>query len=323
MVEQNLTYNVEDILFSEDEKFIEDNFNISDISEEYMDFDDINNTNSKLESELIGQDEDVDSVRMYLMEIGKIPLLNREEELQIAKQIKENNNELARKILIDANLRLVVSVAKKYIGKGLSFLDLIQEGNMGLIRASEKFDYARGFRFSTYATWWIQQSIYRAITDKSRIIRLPVHMIEAIQKIKKIFKKLQKEKFGRISDQEIAETMGISVKKLREIIKSSMKVTLLSEDIKNSITDEELNNPEDLVFNDILQEDIMTTLNFLSKKERDILMLRYGLDSMGQKRTLEEVAQYFNVTRERIRQIESRALGKLKKLTKQKSSNFD
>ena len=315
-----------------------DNFSlgIDDISDEGIDFDQFENDiaqdeeNSKHEVE---SDAGVDdSVKLYLQQIGKIPLLSKEEELEVAKKIKEEHCELSRKILINANLRLVVSIAKKYAGRGLSFLDLIQEGNMGLIRATEKFDYTKGFKFSTYATWWIQQSITRAIADKSRMIRLPMHLIDTLTKIKKTSLTLG-SKLGRTPTKvELADELGISVKKLAEISKSAQTTisidtpTNQKEDankIIDYIVDESSAEPELMVSNENLQLDTTKMLEHLSKKERDVLILRYGLDSEGEKRTLEEVGNYFNVSRERIRQIENRAISKLKKLCKSKGINSD
>lgn len=315
-----------------------DNFSlgIDDISDEGIDFDQFENDiaqdeeNSKHEVE---SDAGVDdSVKLYLQQIGKIPLLSKEEELEIAKKIKEEHCELSRKILINANLRLVVSIAKKYAGRGLSFLDLIQEGNMGLIRATEKFDYTKGFKFSTYATWWIQQSITRAIADKSRMIRLPMHLIDTLTKIRKTSLALG-SKLGRTPTKvELADELGISVKKLAEISKSAQTTisidtpTNQKEDankIIDYIVDESSAAPELMVSNENLQLDTTKMLEHLSKKERDVLILRYGLDSEGEKRTLEEVGNYFNVSRERIRQIENRAISKLKKLCKSKGINSD
>lgn len=308
---------------------------LDDISDEGIDFE--NMSNDELEKDSKSQDsfDEVnadDSVKLYLQQIGKIPLLTKDEELLIAKQIKEDNNELARKTLIDANLRLVVSIAKKYVGRGLSFLDLIQEGNMGLIRASEKFDYNKGYKFSTYATWWIQQSITRAIADKSRMIRLPMHLIDTLGKIKKTSIALG-TRLGRTpTKQEVADEIGISLKKLAEITKSAQSTisidtpTNQKEDankIIDYIVDESLNTPDSLVSDENLQFDMTKMLQTLSQKERDVLILRYGLDSLGQKRTLEEVSNYFGVSRERIRQIENRAISKLKKLCKTKSMSSD
>lgn len=311
---------------------------IDDISDEDIDFDQLSEVeNEELEQDLKNHEnfDDInadDSVKIYLQQIGKIPLLSKEEEIEVARKIKEEGNELSRKILINANLRLVVSIAKKYVGRGLSFLDLIQEGNMGLIRATEKFDYKKGYKFSTYATWWIQQSITRAIADKSRMIRLPMHLIDTLGKIKKTSLMLI-TKLGRTpTKQELADEMGISLKKLAEITKSAQSTisidtpTNQKEDatkIIDYIVDESSTNPDTLVSDENLQFDTTKMLQNLSQKERDVLILRYGLDASGQKRTLEEVSTYFNVSRERIRQIENRALSKLKKLCKTNSISDD
>jgi len=269
-----------------------------------------------------------DSVRIYLQQIGKIPLLSSEEELEVAKKIYESQSEIARKVLINANLRLVVSIAKKYIGRGLSFLDLIQEGNMGLIKATEKFDYTKGYKFSTYATWWIQQSITRAIADKARIIRLPIHLIESINKIKKATMDLT-TKLGRIPNkQEIADEMGISVSKLTSIIKSTQSTISIdtptgqkddSNKIIDYIVDESTIAPDNIVSQESMLEDIKNMLDQLSQKERDVLILRFGLNNDGNKKTLDEIGSIYGVSRERIRQIENRAISKLKKLCKNKN----
>lgn len=269
-----------------------------------------------------------DSVRIYLQQIGKIPLLSPDEELEVAKKIYETQSEIARKVLINANLRLVVSIAKKYIGRGLSFLDLIQEGNMGLIKATEKFDYTKGYKFSTYATWWIQQSITRAIADKARIIRLPIHLIESINKIKKATMDLTTE-LGRIPNkQEIADKMGIPVSKLTSIIKSTQSTISIdtptgqkddSNKIIDYIVDESSIAPDSLVSQESMLDDIKGMLEQLSQKERDVLILRFGLNNDGNKKTLDEIGSIYGVSRERIRQIENRAISKLKKLCKNRN----
>lgn len=266
-----------------------------------------------------------DSVKIYLQQIGKIPLLTAEQELEVAKKIKESNDEHAKEVLVNANLRLVVSIAKKYIGRGLSFLDLIQEGNMGLMKAAEKFDYAKGYKFSTYATWWIQQSITRAIADKSRIIRLPVHMIETLSKIKKVTVDLTTETGKAPSKEEIAYRVGISVSKLTSLIKAAQSTISIetpatakdeSSKLGDFIVDESTISPDTRVSQENLFEDIQKMLNQLSPKERDVLIMRYGLNDDGNRKTLEEIGSRYGVSRERIRQIENRAISKLKKLCK-------
>ena len=271
-----------------------------------------------------------DSVKIYLQQIGKIPLLTPEEELEIAKDIKHNNSQEAKDNLVRANLRLVVSIAKKYIGRGLSFLDLIQEGNLGLMRAAEKFDYSKGYKFSTYATWWIQQSITRAIADKSRLIRLPVHMIETLNKIKKITIELMADKGKPPTKEEIAYKMGISVQKLNSLCKSAQgtisietPTTVKDENSKlaDFIVDESAISPDLKVSQENLLLDVKKMLSQLSPKERDVLIMRYGLDGDGTKKTLEEIGNFYGVSRERIRQIENRAISKLKKMCKNTALN--
>ena len=268
-----------------------------------------------------------DSVRIYLQQIGKIPLLSGEQELELAKKIYEDHDEFSKNLLVNANLRLVVSIAKKYIGRGLSFLDLIQEGNMGLMKAAGRFDYTKGYKFSTYATWWIQQSITRAIADKARIIRLPIHMIESLGKIRRATIDLTTELGHSPTKQEIAYRLGVSVNKLTQIIKSAQSTISMetpansSEDsskIADFIVDESTITPDSRVSQENLFEDIRRMLNQLSPKERDVLILRYGLDNNGAKKTLDEIGSQYGVSRERIRQIENRAIAKLKKLCKNK-----
>ncbi len=264
-----------------------------------------------------------DSVKIYLQQIGKISLLSSEEELDLAKKIKESNDAQAINKLINANLRLVVSIAKKYIGRGLSFLDLIQEGNMGLMKAAERFDYSRGYKFSTYATWWIQQAITRAIADKARLIRLPVHMIETLGRIKKVTIDLTTENGTTPTREDIAHRLGISVSKLSTLINSSQDTISIEtpatakEDtvrLGDMIIDESTLSPDLKVTNDNLLTDVRKMLNHLTPKERDVIIMRYGLDDDGTKKTLEEIGARYNVSRERIRQIENRAISKLKKL---------
>ena len=313
------------------------NIMVDDISDEGVDFNSIEPADDDEESIAIEEPKTQenlstvnsdDSVRIYLQQIGKIPLLSAQEELEVAKKIYETQSEIARKVLINANLRLVVSIAKKYIGRGLSFLDLIQEGNMGLIKATEKFDYTKGYKFSTYATWWIQQSITRAIADKARIIRLPIHLIESINKIKKATMDLTTE-LGRIPNkQEIADKMGITVTKLTSIIKSTQSTISIdtptgqkddSNKIIDYIVDESTITPDSLVSQESMLDDIKNMLDQLSQKERDVLILRFGLNNDGNKKTLDEIGSIYGVSRERIRQIENRAISKLKKLCKNKN----
>ena len=268
-----------------------------------------------------------DSVKIYLQQIGKIPLLSHEQELDLAKKIYEDHDEFSKNLLVNANLRLVVSIAKKYIGRGLSFLDLIQEGNMGLMKAAGRFDYTKGYKFSTYATWWIQQSITRAIADKARIIRLPIHMIESLGKIRRATIDLTTELGHTPTKQEIAYRLGVPVNKLSAIVKSAQSTISMetpassSEDsskIADFLVDEASIAPDNRVSQENLFEDIRKMLNQLSPKERDVLILRYGLDNNGSKKTLDEIGSQYGVSRERIRQIENRAISKLKKLCKNK-----
>lgn len=271
-----------------------------------------------------------DSVRIYLQQIGKIPLLSTPEELKIAQKIQEEHSEIAKNMLVNANLRLVVSIAKKYIGRGLSFLDLIQEGNMGLMKAAERFDYTKGYKFSTYATWWVQQAITRAIADKARIIRLPIHMIESLSKIRKTTIDLTTE-LGRVpTKQEIAYRLGLTVNKLTSLVKSAQSTISIeapanqkedSTKIADYIVDESTITPDSRVSQENLFEDIRKMLSQLSPKERDVLILRYGLDNNGTKKTLDEIGSQYGVSRERIRQIENRAISKLKKLCKNNNTS--
>lgn len=263
-----------------------------------------------------------DSVKIYLQQIGKVKLLKTEEEVSLAKLIQGGDLEAKGK-LVQANLRLVVSIAKKYIGRGLSFLDLIQEGNLGLIRAAEKFDYKRGFKFSTYATWWIQQSITRGIADKSRTIRLPVHMIETIGRVKKVTRDMTLELGRPPTKEELSERMQISLAKLRLVIKATQATISLETPLHGSkdeisklgdyLVDESAESPDSRVSKENLMEELDKILDGLRARERDVLKLRFGL-SDGKKRTLEEIGQLFGVSRERVRQIETRALNKLRKM---------
>ena len=259
-----------------------------------------------------------DPVRMYLKEIGKVPLLTAEEEIEIAKRL-ETGDEEAKKKLSEANLRLVVSIAKRYVGRGMLFLDLIQEGNLGLIKAVEKFDYRKGFKFSTYATWWIRQAITRAIADQARTIRIPVHMVETINKLIRVSRKLLQEYGREPTPEEIAKEMGISESKVREIIKIAQEPVSLETPIGEEedshlgdfIPDDDAPAPAEAASFALMKEQLMDVLDTLTPREEKVLRLRFGLDD-GRQRTLEEVGKEFNVTRERIRQIEAKALRKLR-----------
>lgn len=259
-----------------------------------------------------------DPVRMYLKEIGKVPLLSAEEEIEFAKQM-EQGNEMAKKRLAEANLRLVVSIAKRYVGRGMLFLDLIQEGNLGLIKAVEKFNYRKGFKFSTYATWWIRQAITRAIADQARTIRIPVHMVETINKLVRVSRQLLQELGREPSPEEIAEAMDIPVERVREIQKISQEPVSLETPIGEEedshlgdfIQDDNVPVPADAAASTLLKEQLVEVLSTLTEREQKVLRLRFGMDD-GRARTLEEVGKEFNVTRERIRQIEAKALRKLR-----------
>ncbi len=259
-----------------------------------------------------------DPVKLYLKEIGKIGLLTPEEEIELAKRIEKGDQE-AKDKLMKANLRLVVSIAKRYVGRGLLFLDLIQEGNLGLLRAVEKFDYRKGYKFSTYATWWIRQAITRAIADQARTIRIPVHMVETINKLMRISKELVQELGREPTPKEIAERMGLSEQKVKDILKIAQEPISLEKPIGKEedshlgdfLPDEDSPAPPKVTSNILLREHLEELLSGLSERERDVLKLRFGLED-GHPHTLEEVGKKFNVTRERIRQIEAKALRKLK-----------
>ncbi|MBQ4610289.1 MAG: RNA polymerase sigma factor RpoD [Clostridia bacterium] len=259
-----------------------------------------------------------DPVRMYLKEIGKVPLLSAAEEIEIAKRMADGDQE-AKRQLAEANLRLVVSVAKRYVGRGMLFLDLIQEGNLGLIKAVEKFDYRKGYKFSTYATWWIRQAITRAIADQARTIRIPVHMVETINKLIRVNRQLLQEYGREPRPDEIAREMGISEEKVREIIKVAQEPVSLETPIGEEedshlgdfIPDDDAPAPAEVAAFTLLKEQLMEVLDTLTPREEKVLRLRFGLDD-GKARTLEEVGREFNVTRERIRQIEAKALRKLR-----------
>ncbi len=259
-----------------------------------------------------------DPVRMYLKEIGKVPLLTAEEEIDIAKRMEEGDEEAKAK-LTEANLRLVVSIAKRYVGRGMLFLDLIQEGNLGLIKAVDKFDYRKGYKFSTYATWWIRQAITRAIADQARTIRIPVHMVETINKLIRVSRQLLQEYGREPTPDEIAHVMNISESKVREIIKIAQEPVSLETPIGEEedshlgdfIPDEDAPAPADAASFTLMKEQLMDVLDSLTPREEKVLRLRFGLDD-GHQRTLEEVGRVFKVTRERIRQIEAKALRKLR-----------
>ena len=259
-----------------------------------------------------------DPVRMYLKEIGKVPLLTAEEEQDLAKRMTEGDEE-ARKKLTEANLRLVVSIAKRYVGRGMLFLDLIQEGNLGLIRAVEKFDYTKGYKFSTYATWWIRQAITRAIADQARTIRIPVHMVETINKVIRVSRQLLQELGHDPSAEEIAQAMDLPPEKVREILKVAQEPVSLETPIGEEedshlgdfIPDEEASAPSEVASLSLLREQLFDVMDTLTPREKKVLELRFGLTD-GRTRTLEEVGREFGVTRERIRQIEAKALRKLR-----------
>ncbi len=259
-----------------------------------------------------------DPVRMYLKEIGKVPLLDSEREIEIAQRMADGD-EQAKQILIEANLRLVVSIAKRYVGKGMFFLDLIQEGNLGLMKAVEKFDYTKGYKFSTYATWWIRQAITRAIADQARTIRIPVHMVETIHKVSRYQRQLLQELGHEATAEEVAEKIGMSPEKVREIMKIAQDPVSLETPIGEEedshlgdfIPDDDSPAPQEAASFAMLREQLCEVLHTLTPREEHVLKLRYGLDD-GRPRTLEEVGKEFNITRERIRQIEAKALRKLR-----------
>ena len=291
-----------------------------DVVEEVEAASDINEEIAQIETEIaVSEGLNIDDpVRMYLKEIGKVPLLNAEEEVKIAKRMGEGDAD-AKQQLAEANLRLVVSIAKRYVGRGMLFLDLIQEGNLGLIKAVEKFDYRKGYKFSTYATWWIRQAITRAIADQARTIRIPVHMVETINKLIRVNRQLLQE-YGRDPrPDEIAKEMGITEEKVREIIKIAQEPVSLETPIGEEedshlgdfIPDDDAPAPAEVVAGTLLKEQLIDVLDTLTAREEKVLRLRFGLDD-GKARTLEEVGKEFAVTRERIRQIEAKALRKLR-----------
>src|SRR6056297_922381 len=295
-----------------------------DIIEEDSDDEDDDDDDDELDLSIpqgVGID---DPVRMYLKEIGKVDLLTAEEEVDLAKRMEQGDME-AKRQLVEANLRLVVSIAKRYVGRGMLFLDLIQEGNLGLIKAVEKFDYRKGYKFSTYATWWIRQAITRSIADQSRTIRIPVHMVETINKLIRVSRQLLQDKGREPTDDEIAEEMGLTAKKVREIKKISQEPVSLETPIGEEedshlvdfIEDEDAPAPASAATFILLREQLDSVLDTLTDREKRILELRFGIED-GRSRTLEEVGKEFDVTRERIRQIEAKALRKLRHPTRSK-----
>ena len=300
-----------------------ENLNI-EIIEDYnpdedLDFSKDDALNLELESALASEGVNIDDpVKVYLKEIGRVPLLSAEEEIELATRMNQGDA-AARKRLSEANLRLVVSIAKRYVGRGMQFLDLIQEGNLGLIKAVEKFDYTKGFKFSTYATWWIRQAITRAIADQARTIRIPVHMVETINKVKKVSSQLLHKNGHDPSAEEIAEVLDMPVDKVREIMRAAQEPVSLETPIGEEedshlgdfIPDDEAPAPADAASHTLLKEQLSEVLSTLTEREEKVLRLRFGLED-GRSRTLEEVGKEFDVTRERIRQIEAKALRKLR-----------
>ena len=322
--EETITYEDDDSLIEDDASFNSvsvDNGNIdseiiSSAASRAKSDEDNNSDGANLETVSPLSD---DSVKMYLREIGRVPLLNAKQEIELARRIKGDDINAKRK-LVRHNLRLVVSIAKKYINRGLPFLDLIQEGNLGLIRAAEKFDPERGYKFSTYATWWVRQGITRSLSDKSRTIRVPVHMVETINKFKKIARKLGQELNRRPTEEELAEVMEVTTVKIKEIV-AAMRTPVSLESPINSEDDGKLEDfiadpnqslkPENAATEQLLADDIVKVLDTLTQKEKAVIQLRFGIDS-GQERTLEEVGRLLRITRERVRQLEFRALKKLR-----------
>ena len=297
-----------------------ESMNIDVVDEELEVPENINEEIAEIENDAsLGEGISIDDpVRMYLKEIGKVPLLSATEEIELAKRMADGDQE-AKKKLAEANLRLVVSVAKRYVGRGMLFLDLIQEGNLGLIKAVEKFDYRKGYKFSTYATWWIRQAITRAIADQARTIRIPVHMVETINRLKKVQSQLLHENGHEPTNEQIAEKLEMPVEKVREIMRVAQEPVSLETPIGEEedshlgdfIPDEDAPAPSDVASHTMLKEQLAEVLSTLTPREEKVLRLRFGLED-GRSRTLEEVGKEFNVTRERIRQIEAKALRKLR-----------
>lgn len=304
--------NIDILRITEDDRLEElDEFDMEEISEEELDME-------KLEENILEGLNLEDPVRMYLKEIGKVPLLTWEEEIELAKKMEEGD-EFSKQKLAEANLRLVVSVAKKYVGRGMQLLDLIQEGNLGLIKAVEKFDYRKGYKFSTYATWWIRQAITRAIADQARTIRIPVHMVETINKTSRIARQLQQELGREPSPEEIAKKMDMPEARIREVLKIAQEPVSLESPVgeeedshlSDFIKDENITTPVEAATFLLLREQLEDVLKDLTEREQQVLRMRFGLDN-GHPLTLEQVGKHFDVTRERIRQIEAKAIRKLK-----------
>ncbi len=298
-------------IMDEDEDISIEELESDEISEEELEL-------SRLEENVVEGLNIEDPVRMYLKEIGKVPLLTWEEEVELAQRM-EQGDEMAKQRLAEANLRLVVSIAKKYVGRGMQLLDLIQEGNLGLIKAVEKFDYNKGYKFSTYATWWIRQAITRSIADQARTIRIPVHMVETINRTTRVSRQLLQELGREPSPEEIAKEMGISVERVREILKIAQEPVSLESPVgeeddshlSDFIRDDNIATPADAATYTLLKEQLEDVLKDLTEREQQVLRMRFGLDD-GHPLTLEQVGKHFDVTRERIRQIEAKALRKLK-----------
>ena len=317
-------------ILEEDEVIIDDELSDSDSDGEDISIPDYSSVDEQDEEKYkeyadLSSGKVYDNVKIYLKSIGKVPLLKTEQEKEIAKRIQAGDQD-AKDELIEANLRLVVAIAKKYVGRGLQFLDLIQEGNLGLVKAVDKFDYTKGFKFSTYATWWIRQAITRAIADQARTIRIPVHMVETINKLTRVQRQLVQELDREPTAEEIAERLGnISAEKVREIQKISMEPVSMETPIGEEddshlgdfIEDKHALSPDEYATNELLKDEINNVLMMLTERERKVIQLRFGLID-GRARTLEEVGKVFGVTRERIRQIEAKALRKLKHPTKSK-----
>ena len=304
--------------FSQQGIEIVDDSSTADVGDEDIDVDDKDTEEVEIDLSVPEGISIDDPVRMYLKEIGRVPLLTADEEVALAKRMQDGD-EIAQKRLAEANLRLVVSIAKRYVGRGMLFLDLIQEGNLGLIKAVEKFDYTKGYKFSTYATWWIRQAITRAIADQARTIRIPVHMVETINKLIRVSRQLLQQLGREPSPEEIAKEMDISVERVREIMKIAQEPVSLETPIGEEedshlgdfIEDQDAPAPADAASFMLLKEQLEEVLDTLTPREEKVLRLRFGLDD-GRARTLEEVGQNFGVTRERIRQIEAKALRKLR-----------